>query len=185
MYVNPNLSIHLTPSFLPWCPYVCSLRLCLYFCLANRFICTIFLGSTYGTFNNKGRTAPLKKVLKFFKLLLLFYFTSDTHLLLKKKDNKNGWRASLVAQWLRARLPMQGTWVRALVREDPTCRGATKPMCHNYWACALEPACHNYWAHMPQLRKPTCLEPVLCSKEKPLQWEARAPQRRVAPTCCN
>ena len=22
---------------------------------------------------------------------------------------------------------MQGTWVRALVREDPTCRAATKP----------------------------------------------------------
>ena len=29
---------------------------------------------------------------------------------------------------------MQGTRVRALVREDPTCRGATKPVCHNYWA---------------------------------------------------
>ena len=26
--------------------------------------------------------------------------------------------ASLVAQWLRIRLPMQETWVRALVRED-------------------------------------------------------------------
>ncbi|XP_057399002.1 protein sel-1 homolog 1 isoform X2 [Balaenoptera acutorostrata] len=25
-----------------------------------------------------------------------------------------------------------GTWVRALVREDPTCRGATKPLRHNY-----------------------------------------------------
>ncbi|KAJ8791385.1 hypothetical protein J1605_004332 [Eschrichtius robustus] len=42
------------------------------------------------------------------------------------------WGTSLVAQWLRIRLPMQGTWVRALVREDPTCLGATKPMCHNY-----------------------------------------------------
>ena len=31
----------------PWCPYVCSLHLCLYFCPADRFICTIFLGSTY------------------------------------------------------------------------------------------------------------------------------------------
>ena len=41
-------------------------------------------------------------------------------------------RASLVAQWLRIRLPMQGTRVRALVREDPTCRGATKPARHNY-----------------------------------------------------
>ena len=40
--------------------------------------------------------------------------------------------ASLVAQWLRIRLPMQGTRVPALVREDPTCRGATKPMRHNH-----------------------------------------------------
>ena len=35
--------------------------------------------------------------------------------------------ASLVAQWLRICLPMQGTRVRALVREDPTCRGALSP----------------------------------------------------------
>ena len=41
-------------------------------------------------------------------------------------------RASLVAQWLRIRLPMQGTRVRALVWEDPTCRGATGPVSHNY-----------------------------------------------------
>ena len=40
--------------------------------------------------------------------------------------------ASLVAQWLRIRLPMQGTPVRALVQEDPTCRGATKPVRRNY-----------------------------------------------------
>ena len=38
----------------------------------------------------------------------------------------------LVAQWLRIRLPMQGTRVQALVQEDPTCRGATKPVCCNY-----------------------------------------------------
>ena len=69
-------------------------------------------------------------------------------------------RAFLVAQWLRIRLPMQGTRVRALVWEDPTCHRATKPTCHNYWA----------WA--PQLLKPACLEPVLhnkrsCRNEKP------------------
>ena len=40
-------------------------------------------------------------------------------------------RASLVAQWLRIRLPMQGTRVRALIWEDPTCRGATRPVSHN------------------------------------------------------
>ena len=46
---------------------------------------------------------------------------------------KSSWvGTSLVAQWLRIRLPMQGTQVRALVEEDPTCRGATKPASHNY-----------------------------------------------------
>ena len=36
-------------------------------------------------------------------------------------------RAFLVAQWLRVCLPVQGTRVRALVWEDPTCRGAAGP----------------------------------------------------------
>ena len=39
--------------------------------------------------------------------------------------------ASLVAQWLRICLLMQGTRVRALVWEDPTCHGAAGPMSHN------------------------------------------------------
>ena len=43
----------------------------------------------------------------------------------------NVW-ASLLVQWLRIRLLMQGTRVRALVWEDPTCHGATKPVRHNY-----------------------------------------------------
>ena len=80
-------------------------------------------------------------------------------------------RASLVAQWLRICLLMQGTRglqgtrVRALVWEDPTCRGATRPVSHNYWACASG-AC-------------------ALQQEKPLQWEACAPRWRVAPTCHN
>ena len=72
--------------------------------------------------------------------------------------------ASLVAQWLGIHLPMQGTRVRALVQEDPTCRGATKPVRHNYWACALEPVSHNYWVRVLQLLKPACLELVLRNK---------------------
>ena len=36
-----------------------------------------------------------------------------------------------VAQWLRVCLPMQGTRVRALAWEDPTCRRATRPVSHN------------------------------------------------------
>ena len=38
---------HPTAVFPCWCPYVWSLHLCLNFCPANRFICTIFLGFTY------------------------------------------------------------------------------------------------------------------------------------------
>ena len=63
---------------------------------------------------------------------------------------------------------MQGTWVRALVREDSTCHGATKPM-H-----------HNYWAHMPQLLKPARLGPMLHNKrshrnEKPAHCSEEQP----------
>ena len=49
---------------------------------------------------------------------------------LRNKNHMIG--ASLVAQWLRVCLPMQETRVRALVWEDPTCRGATKPVSHSY-----------------------------------------------------
>ena len=66
-------------------------------------------------------------------------------------------RASLVAQWLRIRLPTQGTQVHALVREDTTCRGATKPVRHNYWP------------HEPQLLKPTRQEPMLHKRATPMR----------------
>ena len=49
--------------------------------------------------------------------------------ILEHKSNLKG--ASLVAQWLRICLLMQGTRVRALVWEDPTCHGATGPVSHN------------------------------------------------------
>ena len=74
---------------------------------------------------------------------------------------------------VKNRLPMQETRVWALVQEDPTCRRATKPLRHNYWACTLEPVSHNYWTHVPRACAP--------QQEKPPRWEARAPQRRVAP----
>ena len=69
--------------------------------------------------------------------------------------------ASLVVQWLRICLAMQGTQVLSLVLEDLTCLGATKPV-H-----------HNYGAYMPQLLRPHALEPVLLNKrchrnEKPM-----------------
>ena len=94
----------------------------------------------------------------------------------KWKERKHGWeegsgmpelhikiwnRASLVAQWLRVRLPMRGTQVRALVWEDPTCRGAAGPVSHGRWACASG-AC------APQ-------------RERPQQWEACVPQKKKKP----
>ena len=94
------------------------------------------------------------------KIYLLLTAWIISHILFKKWQH----RVSLVAQWLRIRLPMQETRVQAPVREDPTCRGATKPMCHNYWVCTLEPASHNYWACVPQLLKPTHLEPAVLNK---------------------
>ena len=51
---------------------------------------------------------------------------------LKQVTIKTGGGTSLMVKWLRIRLPTQGTQVRALVWEDPTCRGATKPVRHNY-----------------------------------------------------
>ena len=47
-----------------------------------------------------------------------------------RRKKRQPW-ASLVAQWLRVCLLMQGTQVRALVWEDPTCRGAAGPVSHN------------------------------------------------------
>ena len=67
-------------------------------------------------------------------------------------------RASLMVQWLRIHLPMQGTWVWFLF-QDPTCLRASKPICHNYRVHAPQ-------AHAPQ--------------EKPQQWEALPPWQGVA-----
>ena len=39
---------------------------------------------------------------------------------------------SLVVQRIKIHLPMQGTQVQSLIQEDPTCRRATKSICHNY-----------------------------------------------------
>ena len=62
---------------------------------------------------------------------------------------------------------------------DPTCGGATKPVCCNHWVCALGPVIRNYWACTWQLPKPTCLESMLHNKrihsnEKPEHRNWRA-----------
>ena len=47
-----------------------------------------------------------------------------------RQEYKSG--TSLVAQWLGIHPQLQGMRVQALVWEDPTCRGATKPVRHSY-----------------------------------------------------
>ena len=88
------------------------------------------------------------------------------------------YRTSLVAQWLRIHLPTQRIQVRAPVREDTTCHRAAKPVSHNYWARVPQQraACT-----LPQLEKACTPGACALQQEKPLQWEARAPQRRAAP----
>ena len=71
---------------------------------------------------------------------------------------------SLVVQWIGICLPMQGTRVQSLVLGDSTWHGATNPVHHDDWVCALEPESHSYWPHVLQLLKTTCLEPVLRNK---------------------
>ena len=78
--------------------------------------------------------------------------TNNVHLKKRKR------RTSLLAQWLRICLPMQGIWVRSLVWENPTCQGATKQLS----LCTT-------------ISELACLEPVLCNK-RPSQWEACPPQ---------
>ena len=68
---------------------------------------------------------------------------------------------------------MQETQVWSLVRQDPTCHGATKPRRHKHWACAWEPG-----STATEARRPWSL----CSQqEKPLQWEACALQLEWPP----
>ena len=66
----------------------------------------------------------------------------------------------LVAQGLRNCLSVQERQVPSLVKEDPTCRGATKP---------------------------TCLEPVLCNEEAPAMKSPNTATRGSPATktqCC-
>ena len=55
---------HPTAIFPPWCPYVCSLHLCLNFCPATRFIRTFFLGRMYFLKLNNNRQNELLIVYK-------------------------------------------------------------------------------------------------------------------------
>ena len=82
------------------------------------------------------RAGPLHECIRTqFLILRDDHIDKDVHPVLPPShwtDQNSLSRASLVAQWLRICLLMQGTRVRALVWEDPTCHGATGPVSHNY-----------------------------------------------------
>ena len=69
--------------------------------------------------------------LYFLKFIPYIYIYTHTHTYIYMTVIKNNQGTSLVAHWLGVCLPMQGTWVRALAREDPTCCGAAKPLRHD------------------------------------------------------
>ena len=73
-------------------------------------------------------------------------------------------QTSLVVEWIRTGLPKQGHGCEPCpdLRKDPTCFRATKPVCYNYWAHALEPTSCNSWT-WEMHREPLCLEPALCN----------------------
>ena len=66
-----------------------------------------------------------------FNIINYKYISIPTKLVYDFKSKSQN-RASLVVQSLRICLSMQGTRVRALVWEGSTCRGATRPVSHNY-----------------------------------------------------
>ena len=72
-------------------------------------------------------------------------------------DSTSTLGASMVAQWLRICLPMQGTWVWFLIQEEPSCCRANTPICHNYWAKLYSP-----WAATTE----ACVPQSLCSAAK-------------------
>ena len=89
-------------------------------------------------------------------------------------------KTSLVAQWIRICLSVQGTQVWCLIWEGSTCCGATKPVNHNYWACELHllkpESSRAHEPQLPRLRAATtkAREPRACApREKPPQKKPR------------
>ena len=88
------------------------------------------------------------------------------------KNHHWGFPASPVVKNLSCNV---GNIIQSFVKEDPTCHGATKPVCHNYWDCALELASCNYWSL-------STLEPVFYNKRSHLNENPTHHNYRVAPT---
>ena len=79
-----------------------------------------------------------------------------------------GIRTSLVVQWLRICLLVQGTWIWSLVWKDAACLRTTTPTCYN------SPRTATAVNHVPRA--------YALQREESPQWEAQALQGRVDPT---
>ena len=82
---------------------------------------------------------------------------------------------SLVIQWMRVHLPMQGTQIRSLVWEDPMCHGATEPEPQ-----LLKPACPRACTpqgrvdpHLLQLEKAHTATKKTQHSRKPIHFKKR------------
>ena len=92
--------------------------------------------------------------------------------------SKKNWRTSLVVQWIRICLPMQGTWVQSLIWKDPMCYRETKPcatttelVLQSRRAEITEPMSHDCWSLRPRACAP--------QQGKPLQREATARKKSM------
>ena len=103
---------------------------------------------------------------------------------LLKELRTTGPGTSLVLEWIRAHLPMQGTHVWSLAQEIHIAWSNEVLVLLLLSPCPLGPSSLNYWTHVLQYE---ALEPTACApqQEKPLQCEAHAQQERVAPACSN
>ena len=78
---------------------------------------------------------------------------------------------SLVVQWIRICLPMQGTQVQSLGWENPTHHRATQPVHLNHWDLhILGPMSHNCWAFTPRRLKAVHLETCIYFLQLFLIW---------------
>ena len=87
-------------------------------------------------------------------------------------------RTSLVVQWIGIHQPLQGTRVRSLVWEDPTCLGATQPVHPEDSTCTLAPVLCSIRSH--NNKKHTHHD-----KKWPLLTTARENLRAATRTECN
>ena len=82
-------------------------------------------------------------------------------------------RTSLVVQWIRICLPMQGTRLRSLVQEDSICHRATNPVCHSSGLSSR--------VHKPQLLRPCALTTEACAPTAYALQQEKPPESTHSP----